>query len=168
MPTSPKAPVERAVPPAAMIRVGNRLLSSLLSSPRTAARVGQALLLLHVTGRRTGRVYSTPVSYHREADGRLLVVTSSRWRVNLRGGPTPVEVTLLGSRMPAVATLEEDPEVVAGFYERVIGKLGHEKAARRLGIRITVPRAPTHEELVEAAQREHLSLLHLDVGAGRP
>jgi hypothetical protein len=87
--------------------------------------------------------------------------------VNLRGGPTPVEVTLLGRRAPATAVLEEDPEVVAGVYERLIGDLGRERAGRRLGIRITVDRVPTHDELAEAARREHLSVLYLDV-SGQP
>ena len=157
--------VERAIPPAVMTRIGNPVLTWLLNGPRRAAKVGQALLLLHVTGRRSGRVYSTPVAYHRQADGRLLVLTSSRWRVNLRGGPTSVEVTLLGLRVPGSAVLEEDPEVVADVYERLIGELGLDKAASRLGIRINVDRAPTREELVEAAGREHLSVLHLDVGS---
>lgn len=146
-----------------MTLVGNRVLTWLLSGRRRASKVGHGLLLLHVTGRRTGRVYSTPVAYHRLEDGRLLVLTSSRWRVNLRGGPTPVEVTLLGRRVPGTAVLEENPAVVAEVYERLIGEFGVAKAGQRLGIRINVDRVPTHEELVEAAQREHLSVLHLEV-----
>lgn len=157
-------PVERAIPPAVVTIVGNRVLTWLLSGPRRASSVGRGLLLLHVTGRRSGRVYSTPVAYHRREGGRLLVLTSSRWRVNLRGTPTPVEVTLLGRRLPATAVLEEDPVVVAGIYERLIGELGGATAGRRLGIRINVDRDPTHEELVDAARREHLSAVHLDMG----
>ncbi len=146
-----------------LTRVGNPVLTWLLSGRRRAARVGQGLLLLHVTGRRTGRVYSTPVGYHPQPDGELLVLTSSRWRVNLRGGSTPVEVTLLGRRMDATAVLDEDPETVAEVYGRLIDELGVDTAGRRLGIRITVDRAPTREELVEAAKREHLSVVHLDL-----
>jgi len=156
-------PVERAIPPAIATLVGNRILMWLLAGRRRASSVGQGLLLLHVTGRRTGRVYSTPVAYHRQEGGRLLVLTNSRWRVNLRGAPTSVEVTLLGRRVPATAVLEEDPVVVAEVYERLIGEFGATKAGRRLGIRINVDRAPTHDELVETARREHLSVLHLDM-----
>ena len=156
-------PVERVVPPAMMTRLANPVLTWLLSGRRRSAKVGQGLLLLHVTGRRSGRVYSTPVAYHRLPDGRLLVVSSSRWRVNLRGRPTPVELTLLGRRVAATATLEERPEAVAEVYERMIRDLGPDQARRRLGIRINVPRVPTLAELEDAVRREHLSLIHLDV-----
>ncbi len=157
--------VERAIPPAVVTRVGNPVLRWLLTGPRRSRRVGQDLLLLHVTGRRTGRVYSTPVAYHRDPDGSLLVLTSSTWRVNLRGGPTPVEVTLLGQRRAATALLEEDPFAVAEVYQRRIGEIGLSAAGRRLGIRIRTDRAPTYEELVDAARREHLSAVHLHLAA---
>ncbi|HYN67094.1 MAG TPA: nitroreductase/quinone reductase family protein [Ornithinibacter sp.] len=165
MTSTPSAPVERAIPPALLTRVGNPVLTWLLSGRRRATKVGQDLVLLHVTGRRTGRVYSTPVAYHRRPDGRLLVLTSSGWRVNLRGGPTPVELTLFGRRVAASALLEEDPSVVAGVYEGLIDQIGLAAAGRRLGIRIGVDRAPTHEELRDAAEREHLSVVLLDVDA---
>ena len=72
---SPHTPaVQRAIPPSLVTRLGNPVLSWLLSGPRSAAKVGQSLLLLHVTGRRTGNVYTTPVAYHRRADGSLLVL----------------------------------------------------------------------------------------------
>lgn len=150
-----------------MTRVGNPVLTWLLSGPRRAARIGRDLLVLHVTGRRTGRVYSTPVAYHRQADGSLLVLTSSTWRVNLRGGPTPVGLTLLGRRVAATAVLQEDPFAVAEVYERLIEKHGLAEAGRRLGIRINVDRVPTYEELVDAVQRDRLSVVHLVLGSER-
>jgi hypothetical protein len=33
-----------------------------------------------------------------------------------------------------------------------------------MGIRINVPRTPTHAELADAARRDGLSLIYLDVG----
>lgn len=166
--SSPTAPaVERVIPPAAVTAAMNPVLSWLLSGQRRSAKVGQDLLLLHVRGRRSGRVYSTPVAYHRRPGGELLVLTSSGWRVNLRGGPTAVEVTLLGRRRPATAVLEEDPEAVAPVYETLIGELGRARANRRLGIRITVDRAPTRDELVDAVRREHLSVVRLLLDEGR-
>ena len=156
--------VERAIPPAVVTRVGNRVLTWLLASPRRATKVGSSLLLLHVTGRRSGHVYVIPVGYHRRPDGSLLVLTSSPWRGNLRGHGTPVELTLLGRRVRATAALQEDPSHVAEVYQQLIGELGLSKAKQRLGIRINVDRLPTSEELVEAARREHLSVLRLDLG----
>ena len=130
---SPHTPaVQRAIPPSLVTRLGNPVLSWLLSWPRSAAKVGQSLLLLHVTGRRTGKVYTTPVAYHRRADGSLLVLTSSRWRVNLRGAPTPVGLTVLGRPVAATAVLDEDPLAVAEVYQQLIGEVGLEQAGRRL------------------------------------
>lgn len=160
--------VQRAIPPSVVTRLGNPLLTWLLSGSCRAATVGRSLLLLHVTGRRTGTVYTTPVAYHRQPDGSFLVLTSSRWRANLRGGPTPVELTVLGRRVAATAVLEEDPLAVAEVYRRLIGEIGPDQAGRRLGIRINVDRAPTYEELVYAVQREHLSVLQLMVSADQP
>ena len=168
MSPSPAPAVERVIPPSLVTRVGNPVLTWLLSGPRRAAKVGQSLLLLHVTGRRTGTVYTTPVAYHREADGSFLVLTSSRWRVNLRGAPTPVELSVHGRRVAATAVLEENPPAVAEVYQRLIHQHGVAKAGRRLGIRINVDRAPTHDELVDAVGREHLSVLHLTVNAPQP
>lgn len=161
MSTSTAPAVERAIPPAVVTRLGNPVLSWLLSGPRRASKVGQSLALVHVTGRRAGRVYSTPMAYHRWVDGSLVVLTSSAWRVNLRGGPTPVELTLSGRRCPATAVLHEDPVVVAGFYRQLIDQLGLAQAGRRLGIRINVGRVPTDDELVDASRREHLGVVHL-------
>ncbi|MGB7818149.1 MAG: nitroreductase/quinone reductase family protein [Ornithinibacter sp.] len=168
MTSSQPRPVERVTPPGLVIAVGNPVLSWLLSGRRRSAAVGRDLMLLHVTGRRSGRVYSTPVAYHRRPDGRLLVLTSSGWRFNLRGRPTAVEVTLFGRRLPATAVLVEDPDAVADVYGELIEAVGVAKANRRLGIRINLDRAPTHGELCEAARRDHLSVLHLDVDEDPP
>ena len=59
--------------------------------------------------------------------------------------------------------LEEDPSAVARVYRRLVDELGAEAAHRRLGIRVNVGRVPTEEELADAARREHLSVLYLDV-----
>jgi len=129
--------------------------------------VGEHLLLLHLSGRKTGRRIDVPVAYRDAPDGRLLVLTSSLWRVNLRERPE-VEVTLRGRRLPARAELVEDVDAVAQVYRALIAEQGHAKAGRRMGIRINVDRVPTHEELVEAARREGLSLVYLQVSATAP
>ena len=162
--TEPAKPaVERIHPPAVVIRMGNPLLAWLLAGSRRASAVGRSLLLLHVTGRRSGRVYSTPVGYHRQPDGSLLVLTSSTWRVNFRGGPTPVALTLLGRRVAATAVLQEDPDLVAKEYQRLIAEFGLARATRRLGIRVNVDREPTLQELADVARREHLSTVNLQL-----
>ena len=163
MPISDRSAVQRVQPPKAPYNVVNRVLGWLLSSPRRAFRVGEHLLLLHLSGRKTGRQIAVPVAYRDAADGRLLVLTSSGWRVNLRGR-SEVEVTLRGRRSPAAAELVEDVDAVARVYQALICEQGYAKAGRRMGIRINVDRVPTQEELVEAARRDNLSLIYLQVG----
>ena len=151
--------VQRVQPPKGPYVVVNRVMRWMLSSPRRARRMGGSLLLLHLTGRKTGRVIDVPVAYVRVGE-RLVVLTTSVWRVNLRGRPE-VEVTLHGRRLGARAVLVEDPDAVAQVYGARIAELGHAKAGRRMGIRINVDRTPTHEELVEAARRDRLSVIYL-------
>lgn len=163
MPLNDRPAVQRVQPPKAPYDVVNRVLGWVLSSPRRASRVGEHLLLLHLTGGKTGRRIDVPVAYRDAPDGRLLVLTSSLWRVNLRGR-LEVEVTLRGRRLPARAELVEDVDAVAQVFGVLIAEQGHAKAGRQMGIRINVDRVPTHEELVDAARREGLSLIYLQVG----
>jgi F420H(2)-dependent quinone reductase len=166
MSNRPRPAVQRVRPPKGPYRVINRIMRWLLSSPRRARRIGRHLLLLHVTGRRTGRQIVFPVAYRHTDDGRLLVLTNSPWRINLRDNPAAA-VTLLGEQRPAQAELIEDPAAVAKIYHALIEQDGHARAGRRMGIRINVPRTPTLDELAEAARRDGLAAVYLDVAAGR-
>ena len=141
--------VTRRVPPAALIRLGNPLVRLLARSPLHRMLDG-SVVLLHVTGRKTGRRYDVPVNYL-DIDGRLTVVTIAGWRVNLRGG-ADVEVTWRGRRRPMHALLEEDPASVAVSYQTVIDGIGWDKARRQLGISTPGGRPPTVLELKDAAQ----------------
>ncbi len=163
MSLSERPAVQRAQPPKAPYAVVNRVMRWMLSAPRRARRMGGSLLLLHLTGRKTGRAIDVPVAYASVGE-RLLVLTTSGWRVNLRGRPD-VEVTLRGRRVGARAELVEDPDAVAQVYGARIADVGHAKAGRRMGIRINVDRMPTHEELVEAARRDRLSVIYLTLSA---
>lgn len=161
MTLEPRA-VERVLPPPAPFDLVNRTMRWLLSSTSRSRSVGQHLLLLHLTGRISGRVIDVPVAYRVRSDGRLLVLTSSTWRVNLRDRPA-VDVTWRGTRYPATAELVEDPGAVAEVYGHLIVEEGRGRAARRLGVRVNVDRDPTHAELVEAARRDRLSVVYVDV-----
>src|SRR5205085_4107666 len=108
-------------------KVVNPVLRWVLSSPlhRIASK---GLIVLHVTGRRTGRVYDVPVGRH-ELDGQLLTFGGGAWRANLRGG-ADVEVTIDGRRRRGRAALEEDPEQVAQIFDRLLRALGPKRANR--------------------------------------
>jgi len=140
--------VKRSVPPPALVTMGNPLVRMLLGSPLHGV-LDDSVLVLHLTGRKTGRRYDIPVGYV-DMEGKLAVVTVARWRGNLRGG-ADVEVTLRGHRRPMHALLEEDPASVAVSYQAMIKRIGWKKAQRQLGISLPGGRAPTLLELNDAA-----------------
>jgi hypothetical protein len=100
-------------------------------------------------GRRSGRHFDVPAGYHL-IGGVVSVFTNSSWRHNFAGGRN-IEVTLRGVRQPAQAALCDDPDEVAEIYQQLIEDLGTDRAARRLGLRFNVDRAPTRDELSMAS-----------------
>jgi hypothetical protein len=84
----------------------NPAVHAVLRSPLHAA-LDRSMLVLHVTGRKTGRRYDIPVGYV-DLDGHLLVVAQHRWRANLRGG-ADIEVTYRGRRQRMRADLWSVP-----------------------------------------------------------
>lgn len=156
-PAAVRPAVQVQAPPAALLKVGNAVFRTLLRSPLHGA-VSGSFALRHVTGRKTGRRYDLVVGRH-DVDGGLTVVTSAPWRKNLAGGAA-LEVTVAGRRRPAHGELVEDPDVVAGLYGAEIERLGWKRGSR-LGIKVNVQRTPTHDELADAARRDHLSVVHV-------
>lgn len=150
--------VKRSVPPPALVKMGNPLVRLLLGSP-LHRMLGDSFLVLHLTGRKTGRRYDIPVGYV-DMGGKLTVVTIARWRVNLRGG-ADVEVTLHGRLRPMHALLEEDPAVLAVSYQAMITRTGLNKAQRQLGISLPAARPPTALELQDAAREYGWSVITL-------
>ena len=140
--------VKRSVPPSILVKMGNPLVRMILGSPLHGV-LDDSVLMLHLTGRKTGRRYHIPVGYL-DLEGKLTVVTVARWRVNLRGG-ADVEVTLRGCLLPMHALLNEDPAAVAVSYQTMISRIGWQKARRQLGISLPGGRAPTVLELKDAA-----------------
>lgn len=112
---------------------GNDFMAWVLRSPFHAL-LSNNMMLISVTGRKTGKVYTTPVGFY-EKDGVLWVMTSRNrtWWRNLRGG---AQVNLLLKRSPvaALANAELDARSVEA---RMVEFLHHvPQAAPRLGIRV--------------------------------
>lgn len=144
------AAVKRHVLPSVLLRAGSPLVRMILGS-RWHGMLDSSFLVLHVTGRGNGHRYDIPVGFvDMDMDGRLVVVTSAKWRANLRGG-ADVEVTLRGSPNPMHALLEEDPATVAVRFQAVIGRIGRKGTRRRLHVWLPGGREPTATELKDAA-----------------
>ena len=112
---------------------GNDFMSWVLRSPLHGL-LSNEMMLITVTGRKTGRKYTTPVSYYRQ-NGYLWVMTSRdrTWWKNLKGG---TEVSLLLRRQPVSAFAEPELDLEA-VQARMVEYLRHvPQAARPLGIRM--------------------------------
>src|SRR5207244_6983362 len=107
--------VEDAPPPKAVLRLVNPLLAAVLRSPlhRLASK---NLMLLTVTGRKSGRTYTLPIGRHEQPDGTFVLSAGGNWRHNLRGG-ADVRVTRARRRRAAQATLRGEPTRKAGVLE---------------------------------------------------
>ena len=89
-------------------RLYNPLVTLLLRSPLHAL-VSGSVLLLTFEGRKSGRTYTTPLSYTREGEDLLLVAARDHtWWKNLRGG-APVKLRVRGRNEKGVAEACEGP-----------------------------------------------------------
>lgn len=152
-----RPPVETRQPPAAAIRVLNPIMRALLRSPAHGL-VSKHLMLLMVTGRKSGRVYTIPVGRH-EADGELVVSAAGTWRHNLRGG-APVRVVLEGRERAGYAELVDDPDQVAQAYKMLLDRVGIGKASQ-VGLRVHLDRLPTAEEIGPAVALRGIARIRL-------
>ncbi len=97
----------------------NAIMAGLLRSPLHRL-LSQSTMLMTYSGRKSGKVYSTPMNYvrTREAGAEVLITTSYRqrtWWRNLRGG-VPVVVRVQGEALKAQAeALEDDLKVAEGL-----------------------------------------------------
>ena len=86
----------------------NPVIGAVLRSPLHRL-VSPGLLLLTVTGRRTGRRYSIPVGYQRDGDDLVVMVSEARskqWWRNYEE-PAPIEMRLRGEQRSGVAERSE-------------------------------------------------------------
>lgn len=155
----PPLPLESSAPPRAMIRVVNPVMKFILRAPLLHRAVSHSLMLISVKGRRTGRVYTTPVGFH-WLDGDMYVPTASTWAKNLRGGGRVV-LTFKGGPRGGRGELIEDTAEVAGIYRRLLDEVGIENA-RRLGFHVNEERYPTGAELEQAVADRAVVRITLD------
>jgi hypothetical protein len=90
----------------------NPLFTLILRSPLHSLLSGNMLVITY-TGRKSGKVYRTPVNYVRDGNRRLTTSYRSRtWWRNFRGG-APVSLCLQGREVPASGQAFEDEAAVA-------------------------------------------------------
>ncbi len=74
--------------------------------------VSKSITLISFTGRKSGKLYTTPVSYSQSGD-LVTIFTHASWWKNLRGD-TPVTLNLRGRELQGTAKpVAEDKEAIA-------------------------------------------------------
>jgi deazaflavin-dependent oxidoreductase (nitroreductase family) len=77
------------------------------------------IMLITFTGRKSGKMYTTPVSYSQK-DDRVYLFTHANWWKNLRGG-APVTVRLRGRDLTGLAepVVEDKPAIAQQLAEHL-------------------------------------------------
>ncbi|HEX2995974.1 MAG TPA: nitroreductase/quinone reductase family protein [Anaerolineales bacterium] len=117
---------------------------------RTPLRVFMGdTMLITVTGRKTGRKYSTPVGFYRSGDSLWVLTSRDRtWWRNVRGG-AQVKLLLKGKIVNAFAELELDEQAVETRLLEYIQRVP--LAAKPMGIRIE-GNIPSAEDIARVAR----------------
>ena len=112
---------------------GNDFMVWVLRSP-FHGMLSNGMMLITITGRKTGKTYTTPVGYYME-DGTMWVITSRErtWWKNLQGG---AKVDLLLKRKPVTGIADVDLDEKS-VEVRMVEYLRHvPQAAKPMKIRV--------------------------------
>jgi hypothetical protein len=100
----------------------NSLMKWALTTPGLQAMVGQGVALLTFTGRKTGRTYTIPVSYHRGEDTVTVVTKTVRnWWRNF-SSPHEVQLRLAGRNYRGMAEVKTGEAEMLEFMMDYLNK----------------------------------------------
>lgn len=137
---------------------GNDFMAWVLRSP-FHGMLSNGMMLITITGRKTGRKFTTPVGYYHEG-GYLWVITRRKgtWWKNLQGG---AQVDLLMKRKPvrAFAEIEQDEPAVAARMPEYLEHIP--MAAKRMEIRMEAGK-PNLEDIARTAKERVFVRLKVD------
>lgn len=127
---------------------GNDFMAWVLRSP-FHGMLSNGMMLITITGRKTGKTYTTPVGYYVENDYLWVITSRERmWWKNLQGG---AKVGMLLKRKPVQGTADvelDEKTVEARMYEY----LRHvPQAVRPMGIRVE-DKNPNAEDIARTAK----------------
>jgi len=96
----------------------NRTMKLVLRSPLHGI-ISSYITLITFTGRKSGKSYTTPVSYSQK-DNMVWIFTHANWWKNLRGG-APVSLRILGKDLQGIAApvAENKHAVTAGLTDHL-------------------------------------------------
>lgn len=91
-----------------MNQIANAIVKPLLKSPAHFV-ASSSLMLISVTGKKSGKVYTMPVQYKQVNQDTILFISQKErtWWRNLRGG-APVTLYVRGQQLQGIATPNEN------------------------------------------------------------
>ena len=127
----------------------NHFMSAVLRSP-LHPMASRSVMLITFTGRKSGKTYTTPISYARDGD-LVTAFTGARWWRNLEGG-APVTLyikrqELLGWALPVA----EDKQAVADGLQAFLRRVRTD--ARFYGVKYDADGEPNRDDVQRAAKR---------------
>jgi deazaflavin-dependent oxidoreductase (nitroreductase family) len=129
----------------------NPIMRVLLRSPLHSL-VSKDMMLMTYTGRKSGKLYTTPMNYLIINGALYTVSTRERvWWRNLRGG-AEVSLRLRGREVPALAESIEDPNEVAQLLEKIFA--ADPRLTRYMDVRLSPDGSPNSEDVVRLAQEK--------------
>lgn len=132
-----------------LARLGNWFIAQVLRSPLHGL-LSNSVMLIGVTGRKTGKHYVTPVNYLRDGDDLLVISFRSRsWWRNARD--CAVTLRLRGADKTGYArVIEDEAEVAAELISYL--KRALTVVRRMLSVRTNEQGDPFAEDIAQAAQ----------------
>lgn len=126
----------------------NHAMSLVLRSPGHGL-VSKTVLLITFTGRKSGKTYTTPVSYSQTGD-QVTIFTHADWWKNLRSG-MPVTLRIQGREFRGLAEpVAKDKQAIADALSAHLRKVTGD--ARYYGVTFDDHRNPRAEEVEKAVQ----------------
>jgi deazaflavin-dependent oxidoreductase (nitroreductase family) len=126
----------------------NSAMKFVLRSPAHGL-ISKDKLLISFTGRKSGKIYTTPVSYSQN-DGRVAIFTHAAWWKNLVSG-APVNLRIRGRDLQGLAEpVAEDKQAIAAGLAAHLRKVPSD--AGFYGVTFDVDHNPKAEEVARAVQ----------------
>jgi deazaflavin-dependent oxidoreductase (nitroreductase family) len=126
----------------------NNAMKFVLRSP-VHGMVSKTVLLITFTGRKSGKVYTTPVSYS-QSGNRVTIFTHAAWWKNLHNG-APVSIHLRGREFPGLAEpVAEDKKAIAARLAEHLRKVPSD--AKYYSVTFDDHGNPKTEEVEKAVQ----------------
>jgi hypothetical protein len=139
----------------------NAIMKPLLRSPLHGV-MSHRVMLITFTGRKTGKRYTTPISYMRDGE-TVSCITMSQWWKNI---PTGSSVTVRLRGRDYVGTTEiirENPQALADGLTVFFQTLPEDGAF--WGVKIDEQRQPIATDIQRAANTPSLTLIHAHLTA---